>query len=756
MVAWREILLEVNVPTDQSLWKKSGYGKTKTPEVVELQKWLNANGYNAGAEDGVYGKGTANAVRAFQKKSGLGVDGDAGPATLKAMQGAGNQPQAQPQAQTPAQTGVDGPADATAASKPSDASDPPEAAFGAGQQPASTTQTQPQATQTQPQATQTQPQAANTAATANDKDGTTKTTPAPATTQGADGPADATAQAGASDATAPPQQPAKSQTPVAAPKVSDEKFIQKGGDTTNFNVAKMKAKYPTPYVDIPQEDGTVIRGYGNPKDLEAYMQGDGKRTGAKIVGSTQQATNVPDTTSSPDKPAEPEDKPTTAKPKVEPQADAPAIDTPKPDTTPTDNKTASPDKKGGETFNVNGKEMTRNDINKRLNALLRKARAGQSVESGINFKSSLGRMLYEQLTSAEQKELQSIIDSVKDSRYYQLFLNKDRILKTLQDAGIKNIPGKPPKKDRTPRKKVTKYYKTDPETGKEIEIDKDEADAMAKRANVGPGDDDDFDSTYNRIKAKAQAMGGNTVRSSSSSSTSTVTRSGGSTSGGGSTTRFAKKMRDTKETKKLRAEKEKIEDKMAALGDKSDSFEFTQSPEYKKLKKELNSYLGMDGKIAKSREMVHPAGIVKNGKITYYNPKGGKPMKWDGEQYKPRNESIDNEHSRLVELAGIKTQPEIDYDIVDDAHVHMRNDKDFYRTKYFPSMCKMATLSKGSKSYDPKLIIMPLVNDGINSYCKKYNIAKMPDEVFKQDHRKALYDKIYSEEMKEIEKGEYA
>ncbi len=40
MVAWREILLEVNVPTDQSLWKKSGYGKTKTPEVVELQKWL--------------------------------------------------------------------------------------------------------------------------------------------------------------------------------------------------------------------------------------------------------------------------------------------------------------------------------------------------------------------------------------------------------------------------------------------------------------------------------------------------------------------------------------------------------------------------------------------------------------------------------------------------------------------------------------------------------------------------------------------
>ena len=63
MVAWREIVSEVTgIATDQSLWKKSGYGANKLPEVVELQKWLNANGFNAGAEDGVYGKGTANAV----------------------------------------------------------------------------------------------------------------------------------------------------------------------------------------------------------------------------------------------------------------------------------------------------------------------------------------------------------------------------------------------------------------------------------------------------------------------------------------------------------------------------------------------------------------------------------------------------------------------------------------------------------------------------------------------------------------------
>ena len=37
----------------------------------------------------------------------------------------------------------------------------------------------------------------------------------------------------------------------------------------------MKAKYPKPYVDIPQKDGTVIRGYGAPADLELYMKADG-------------------------------------------------------------------------------------------------------------------------------------------------------------------------------------------------------------------------------------------------------------------------------------------------------------------------------------------------------------------------------------------------------------------------------------------------------------------------------------------------
>lgn len=836
MVAWREILLEVNVPTDQSLWKKSGYGKNKLPEVVELQKWLNANGYNAGAEDGVYGKGTANAVRAFQQKAGLGVDGDAGPNTLKAMQSAGggsaaasNQAAGQDAQNTQTgadatvdpglakgQTGVDGPADATAQAGASDATTP-----------ATTTPGDKQA---------------GAAAQGGGQGGAPQTTAAPKP--------DTTTPAKAATPT-----DTKS-TPAASPKVSGERFIQKGGDTTNFNVAKMKAKYPTPYVDIPQQDGTVIRGYGNPTDLEAYMQGDGKRTGAKIVGDKQPAAQPQDNTTA-----------TDAKPAGE--------ETPKTDTT-----------KGGEqtganrVLDVNGKKMTQNEIAKRMNELIRKAQASAQT-AGIDFTSSIARMLHEALSQAELQELQALVDAVKNDKYFSSLMKSKKINAGLISAGVKNLPsastapsqsqtkgdeentgskytkdGKPvsrdeyektfgkdvsgryndyerimnqikelPRQAEDEKRKWTQaqlddpkspYYDgvpafdDDPEYPKELKaIDdkykaqgdklKAQADKLASDPDVKKmidqgGDpfykamekdddafdklldkEDDFwddDSKLGTTKDKKVVKKGNKTTTTTSSSTRTVTRTGGSstktsTSGGGSVTRFAKVMKDGPDTKKLRAEKKELRKKMRDFvkqydkdNPDADRFDAMDAPEYKKLEAEYDSYRGSDGKIAKSKVMKHPGGEIRNGKLTYFNPKGGKPMKWDGEQYEIPDkfkDSVDrSDHNRLIELAGIKSEPELDYDIVDDTHVHMRNDKDFYRQKYFPTMCKMAELHKSSKSFDPKLVIMPLVNDGVNSYCKKYNMAKMPDEVFKDNHRKALYDKIYSEEIKEIEKGEYA
>ncbi|MBQ5994738.1 MAG: spore cortex-lytic enzyme [Clostridia bacterium] len=54
-------------------------------EVRKIQTRLKSWGYYSGAVDGIYGAQTQKAVRYFQQKNGLTVDGIAGPKTLAAM-----------------------------------------------------------------------------------------------------------------------------------------------------------------------------------------------------------------------------------------------------------------------------------------------------------------------------------------------------------------------------------------------------------------------------------------------------------------------------------------------------------------------------------------------------------------------------------------------------------------------------------------------------------------------------------------------
>ena len=62
----------------------SKYGSRET-EVRTIQEKLKRWGYYSGSVDGIYGSQTVSAVKSFQKKNGLTVDGIAGTQTLKAM-----------------------------------------------------------------------------------------------------------------------------------------------------------------------------------------------------------------------------------------------------------------------------------------------------------------------------------------------------------------------------------------------------------------------------------------------------------------------------------------------------------------------------------------------------------------------------------------------------------------------------------------------------------------------------------------------
>lgn len=69
---------------NQEIQALSKYG-SRGSEVTQIQTKLKRWGYYNGNVDGIYGSQTLAAVKYFQRKNGLKVDGIAGPATLKAM-----------------------------------------------------------------------------------------------------------------------------------------------------------------------------------------------------------------------------------------------------------------------------------------------------------------------------------------------------------------------------------------------------------------------------------------------------------------------------------------------------------------------------------------------------------------------------------------------------------------------------------------------------------------------------------------------
>lgn len=75
------LLIGLYLPVSYALSKYGSRGE----EVKKIQTKLKQWGYYSGNIDGIYGTGTFKAVKSFQKKNGLDVDGIAGEKTLKAL-----------------------------------------------------------------------------------------------------------------------------------------------------------------------------------------------------------------------------------------------------------------------------------------------------------------------------------------------------------------------------------------------------------------------------------------------------------------------------------------------------------------------------------------------------------------------------------------------------------------------------------------------------------------------------------------------
>lgn len=75
------VLVALVPAVEAASYKKGSSGAVVTQIQTKLKSW----GYYTGTVDGIYGSGTERAVRDFQQKNGLTVDGKAGDQTLAAM-----------------------------------------------------------------------------------------------------------------------------------------------------------------------------------------------------------------------------------------------------------------------------------------------------------------------------------------------------------------------------------------------------------------------------------------------------------------------------------------------------------------------------------------------------------------------------------------------------------------------------------------------------------------------------------------------
>lgn len=110
---------------------------------------------------------------------------------------------------------------------------------------------------------------------------------------------------------------------------------------------------------------------------------------------------------------------------------------------------------------------------------------------------------------------------------------------------------------------------------------------------------------------------------------------------------------------------------------------------------------------------------------------------------------------KVNEVTNLNEEKDLPYDVVEDAVVFMRNDPMFYRRHYLPAIMRIADLHRAQKKYNPSKILSPCIEEALTRYCRKYNIARTPEEVFTSEDRSAILQKIYSEEMDQIKRGGY-
>jgi hypothetical protein len=95
------------------------------------------------------------------------------------------------------------------------------------------------------------------------------------------------------------------------------------------------------------------------------------------------------------------------------------------------------------------------------------------------------------------------------------------------------------------------------------------------------------------------------------------------------------------------------------------------------------------------------------------------------------------------------------FNVEDDLQCYMRDDTQFYRTQYYPTMAKCQECYNKGDSDKAFGFILPMIDQGVDTYIKKYDLPYDGNKMFTMDERKSLAKKIFDEEVNAFKEGEY-
>jgi hypothetical protein len=110
---------------------------------------------------------------------------------------------------------------------------------------------------------------------------------------------------------------------------------------------------------------------------------------------------------------------------------------------------------------------------------------------------------------------------------------------------------------------------------------------------------------------------------------------------------------------------------------------------------------------------------------------------------------------KLFELEDRNQEDQIPFDVVEDLAIFMRNDPMFYRKTFFPAMADVSDKMERGEEVDPAVMMRPVVDKGVNSYCNKFIRDRRPEDLFTEQDRVKTVEKLCAEEIPHVKKGMY-